>query len=78
MSWQSERARLLGEAPPVLACLILGCKVPAVDVAYCAEHRVMADDGTLWLRCIFDGGHMPVAPNDLLACAEHRAAMEDL
>lgn len=83
MSWAERRAALLKKPEPTiepetvkvaLACLIAGCTSPAVDAAYCAEHRRMADDGSLWLRCVFCGA--PVAPNDPIACAGHRAEME--
>lgn len=34
--------------PPVgQRCFILGCMDWTVDIAYCAEHRRMADDGSL-------------------------------
>ena len=83
MGWAEERAQLLGIgvrlAEPALAelsCLIRGCPELAIDVAYCAVHRRMADDGTLWLRCVFGNGHAPVAPGDVIACAEHRQRLD--
>lgn len=63
------------EAPAALACLISGCREPAADVAYCCAHRVQADDGSLWLRCVFCGS--PVAPHDPIACAAHRQQLEE-
>jgi hypothetical protein len=27
-------------------------------------------------RCVFDGGHAPVAPGDRIACVEHRRLMD--
>lgn len=61
--------------PPVgQRCFVAGCSGVLVDIAYCAEHRRMADDGSLWLRCVFC--QASVAPNDLIACAEHRAELD--
>lgn len=82
VSWATERARLLGAAAPVTdlepiatpRCLAGGCGQNAVDIAYCADHRRMADDGTLWLRCV--NCSSPVAPNNPLACAEHQRQMD--
>ena len=31
----------------------------------------MADDGTLWLRCVFDDGHASVVPHDPITCREY-------
>ena len=86
MGWFEQRERVLGRTldPPdspigeeKRPCVIQGCQDPSVDIVYCADHRRMADDGTLWLRCVFDGGHAPVAPNDPVACAEHRQQMNE-
>jgi hypothetical protein len=65
-----------GDASARSRCLIVGCDVLAIGIAYCPTHRIMADDGTLWLRCVFDGGHAPVAPHDLLACPENRRQLD--
>lgn len=46
-----EDLQLEQSAPPVPGCLIAGCTEPAVDLAYCAVRRTMADDDTLWLHC---------------------------
>ena len=60
-------------------CLLAGCAEPAAlgDLAYCADHRRAADDGTLWLRCVFHPDR-PVAPGDAIACAECRAKLDAL
>jgi len=64
------------QVPVSERCVIAGCPASRADIVYCARHRVMADDGTLWLRCVNDNGHAPVAPNDPIVCAGHRAAIE--
>lgn len=76
MSWAEQRSRLLAPKPKpvVLACLISGCLENAADLLYCADHRRMADDGTLWLRCVFCS--RPVAPHDPIACLEHRTVLD--
>lgn len=82
-SWEERLAEVMATAPteelPTVvrtgpACLIQGCTTPAVDIAYCAEHRRMADDGSLWLCCVFC--QAPVAPNDPIACAEDRVRLD--
>lgn len=45
-----ESANRTQTQPPVgQRCFVLGCLESLVDIAYCAEHRRMADDGTLWV-----------------------------
>lgn len=74
---RTEESANRPQIPPVgQRCVVLGCMCWPIDIFYCAEHRRMADDGTLWLRCIFDDGHAPVAANDPIACAEHRARLD--
>jgi hypothetical protein len=72
----SSVSSVVGASHPFPTCLIRGCTEPAIDIAYCTVHRRMADDGSLWLRCVFDEGHAPVAPNDPIACAEHRRQID--
>ena len=55
-------------------CVISGCVESRIDVVYCAEHRRMADDGSLWLRCLFC--RRPVAPHDEVACPEDRRRLD--
>jgi len=66
---------VLSVRPP---CVARGCDDPTAegDIVYCALHRVRADDGSLLLRCVFDGGHAPVAPHDPIACADHRRQID--
>ena len=62
-------------APSGHRCVAAGCqqrRAPG-DLVYCAGHRVQADDGSLFVRCVMDGGHAPVALNDPTLCAAHRA-----
>jgi hypothetical protein len=75
-----EAPRRREDIPVGECCAIAGCVEPVAegDVVYCAGHRERADDGSLWLRCVFDGGHASVAPNDLIACAEHRRKLDAL
>lgn len=76
MGWAEERARVLaGDAPAALACLISGCPDRAIDIVYCAEHRRMADDGSLWLRCV-NHPERPVAPFDPIVCPECRTRLD--
>lgn len=63
-------------APLHESCIARGCPYAATDRfgIYCDEHRRLADDGSLLLRCVYDS-HAPVAPNDPIVCAEHRQAL---